>query len=58
MCGYYAAQKARRGILVAPQNRTMPLCPSPLPQQPAGMPLGESILFPRMIHRSTPPLGA
>jgi hypothetical protein len=47
-----------QGILIAAQNRSIPLCASPLPQQPAGMPLGESVLFPCMLYRTTPPLRA
>ena len=34
------------------------LRPSPLPQQPAGMPLGYSILLASMFDRATPPFGA
>ena len=33
-------------ILVGPIHRLVPLCPSPLPQQPAGMPFRYSILLP------------
>ena len=34
------------------------MCPSPLPQQPAGMSLAHFVLFERMLHRTTPPLRA
>jgi hypothetical protein len=34
------------------------LCPSPLPQQPAGMPFRYFILLPCTLHRTTPPLRA
>ena len=45
-------------ILVGPIHRLIPLCPSPLPQQPAAMPFRYSILLPCTPHRTTPPLRA
>src|SRR5512135_2433246 len=33
----------RQCILIAPQNWSISLCSSPLPQQPAGVPLGNSV---------------
>jgi hypothetical protein len=48
----------RQRIFVNPRDRGVALCPSPLPQQPAGMPLAYFILFARMLHRTTPPLRA
>ncbi len=45
-------------ILVDPLDRGIALCPSPLPQQPTGMPLAHFVLFARMLHRTTPPLRA
>jgi hypothetical protein len=50
--------RPRQRILVAPQNPSLSLCPSHLPQQPAGVPLGKSISLPRTLDRTTPPLGA
>src|SRR5512143_3901334 len=50
--------RARQGILVPTQNRNVPLCPSPLPQQPAGVTLRESVFRARTLYRTTPPLGA
>ena len=45
-------------ILVGPIHRLIPLCPSPLPQQPAAMPFRYSILLPCTPYRTTPPLRA
>ena len=45
-------------IFVDPLDRGIALCPSPLPQQPAGMALAHFVLFARMLHRTTPPLRA
>ena len=36
-------------------DRGVALCPSSLPQQPAGMTLAHFVLFARMLHRTTPP---
>src|SRR5271163_2143 len=41
-----------------PRDRGIALCPSPLPQQPAGMALAHCILLARLLHRTTPPLRA
>jgi hypothetical protein len=48
----------RQRIFVDPLDRGIALCPSPLPQQPAGMALTHFVLFARMLHRTTPPLRA
>src|SRR5271157_5004024 len=45
-------------LFVDPRDRGIALCPSPLPQQPAGMSLAHFVLFARMLHRTTPPLRA
>src|SRR2546428_10155822 len=50
--------RSRQGILVPAQNRNVPLCSSPLPQQPAGVPLGKSVFLACTLYRTTPPLGA
>src|SRR5271154_6017773 len=48
----------RQRIFVDPRDRGIALCPSPLPQQPAGMTLAHFVFFARMLHRTTPPLRA
>ena len=48
----------RQCLFVDPLDRGIALCPSPLPQQPTGMSLAHFVLFLRMLHRTTPPLGA
>ena len=45
-------------LFVDPLDRGLALCPSPLPQQPAGMPLAHCVLFACVLHRTTPPLRA
>ena len=45
-------------IFVDPLDRGVALCPSPLPQQPTGMPLTYFVLLSRMLHRTTSPLRA
>src|ERR1039457_2556251 len=45
-------------ILVVVLRRNIPLRPSPLPQQPAGMPLGKPILLMSMLYRATSPFRA
>ncbi len=45
-------------LFVDPLDRGIALCPSPLPQQPAGMSLTDFVLFARTLHRTTPPLRA
>src|SRR5271165_1622798 len=46
----------RQRLFVDPRDRGIALCPSPLPQQLAGMALAHFVLFTRMLHRTTPPL--
>src|SRR5271168_258676 len=48
----------RQRIFVDPRDRGIALCPSPLPQQPAGMSLAHFVFFARMLHRTTPLLRA
>ena len=48
----------RQRIFIDPWDRGIALCPSPLPQQPAGMSLAHFVLFERILHRTTPPLRA
>ena len=48
----------RQRLFVDLLDRGIALCPSPLPQQPAGMSLAHFVLFARMLHRTTPPLRA
>src|SRR5271170_5289659 len=48
----------RQCLFVDLRDRGIALCPSPLPQQPAGMALTHYVLFARMLHRTTPPLRA
>jgi hypothetical protein len=43
-------------IFVGSVEHFVALCPSPLPQQPAGMPLGNPIVLAGMPDRATPPL--
>ena len=50
--------RLRQRIFVDPRDHGIALCPSPLPQQPAGMALTHFVLFARMLHRTTPPLRA
>jgi len=45
-------------IFIVALRRDVSLRPSPLPQQPASMPLGYSILLASMFDRATPPFGA
>ena len=45
-------------VFVRSVNPLVALRPSPLPQQPAGMPLGKLIDLPGMPDRATPPLRA
>jgi hypothetical protein len=45
-------------FFVDPRDRGIALCPSPLPQQPAGMSLAYFVFFARMLYRTTPPLRA
>jgi len=44
--------------ILAGQGNNRSLRPSPLPQQPAGMLLGNLIVLPGMPDRATPPLRA
>ncbi len=51
--------RSRQCILVGSVDHLeLALCPSPLPQQPAGMPLGHSVVLARMPDRTTSPLRA
>jgi hypothetical protein len=43
-------------ISVDPADHGVALCPSPQPQQPAGMSLTHFVLLSRILHRTTPPL--
>jgi hypothetical protein len=49
---------SRQRIFIASENHFVALCPSPLPQQPAGMPLRDSVALACMPVRATPPLRA
>jgi hypothetical protein len=49
---------ARQRIFVRSVDYLVALSSSPLPQQPAGMPLGNPIVLARMPDRATPPLRA
>src|SRR5215472_15321555 len=50
--------RTSQGIFVPAQNRNVSLCSSSLPQQPAGVPFGKSVLLLGSLYRTTPPLGA
>ena len=48
VCAGQRHDLSRRRIFIASINHLVALCPSPLPQQPAGMPLGNPIVLARM----------
>ena len=50
--------RLRQLIFLWPIHRLVPLCPSPLPQQPAAMLFRQPVLLPRTLRRTTPPLRA
>jgi hypothetical protein len=45
-------------IFIVALRRDVSLRPSPLPQQPAGMPLRQPMLLAGMFYRATAPFGA
>jgi len=58
VCAGQRHDLARQRIFVASINHFVALCSSPLPQQPAGMPLGNPIILACLPDRATPPLRA
>ena len=49
---------SRQPIFVVALDRDVSLRPSPLPQQPARMPLRQPMLLPSMLYRATSPFRA
>jgi hypothetical protein len=52
------ATMARVSASFDPLQRLIKLCPSPLSQQPAGMPFAHPVLLACMLYRTTSPLRA